>query len=99
MRRVILSKRASRKLKNLFTYLETKWSIKVKSEFAFKFDKGIRNIRKYPMSCKQSDKVKGLRMLVLTKQTSVFYRFDDKAIYVVTIFDTRMDPEKLRNQA
>ncbi len=33
-------------------------------------------------------------MLVITKQTSVFYKFDHKAIIIVAFFDNRMNPEK-----
>ena len=37
-------------------------------------------------------------MLVVTKQTSLFYRFDSKTIKVVTIFDNRMNPDKLKKE-
>jgi hypothetical protein len=45
-----------------------------------------------------SDAVKGLHMLVVTKQTSVFYRYNSKSISIVTVFDNRMDPKKLKKE-
>ena len=98
MRTIKLSKRASKKLEKLFEYLESEWSSKVKSDFIKKLDKSLKQIQKYPNSCQQTDFVKGLHMLVVTKQTSVFYRFDSKRITVVTIFDNRMNPNKLKKE-
>ena len=37
-------------------------------------------------------------MLVVTKQTSLFYRFDKKTITIVTIFDNRMNPDRLKTE-
>lgn len=98
MRKIKLSKRASNKLDKLLEYLETEWSLKVKSDFIKKLDKSLKQIQKYPDSSPQTDFVKGLHMLVVTKQTSVFYRFDSKTISVVTIFDNRMNPKKLKKE-
>ena len=98
MRKVILSKRASGKLDKLLEYLETEWSLKVKNDFINKLDKSIKQIQKYPESCKKTDSVHGLYMFVITKQTSLFYRFDSKSIKIVTLFDNRMDPEKLKKE-
>lgn len=98
MRKVILSKRASKRLEKLLDYLESEWSPKVKKGFIKKLDKSLKKIQKYPESCQQTDFVKGLHMIVVTKQTSVFYRFDSELITVVTIFDNRMDPDKLKKE-
>lgn len=98
MRRIELSKRASRKLEKLLEYLENEWSKKVKDEFIEKLDKSFEQIRKYPESTVKSDLKKGLHMCVVTKQTSIFYYFDSKKIKVATIFDNRMDPNKLNEE-
>jgi plasmid stabilization system protein ParE len=98
MRTVKLSERASVKLEKLLVYLETEWSYKVKSDFVKKLDKAVKRIQKYPESCQQTEFIKGLHKLVVTKQTSIYYRFDSKNIYIVTIFDNRMEPNKLKNE-
>jgi len=98
MRKVILSKRASNKLDKLLKYIELEWSVKVQQDFIRKLDKSLIHIQKFPQSCIQTDFVKGLHMLVVTKQTSVFYRFNEKTITIVTIFDNRMDSDKLKSE-
>jgi plasmid stabilization system protein ParE len=98
MRKIILSKRASRRLEKLLEYLELEWSLKVKNEFLKKLDKSLKQIQEFPESCQQTSFLKGLHMLVVTKQTSLFYRFDSKAITIVTFFDNRMNPDKLKKE-
>jgi len=83
MRKIILSKRASKKLDKLLEYLESEWSLKVKTDFIKKLDKSLNQIQRYPESCQKTDFVKGLHRLVVTKQTTVFYRFDSKIITIV----------------
>lgn len=95
-RTVIISKLAERKLITLFEYLVEKWSVKVKNDLIVKIDKTIDIIRSQPECFPASEKEKGLRKCVLTKQTTMFYRFDEKQIKVVTIFDTRQSPDKLK---
>ena len=98
MRKVILSKRASNKLDKLLKYLELEWSVKVQQDFIRKLDKSLKHIQQFPQSCIQTDFVKGLHMLVVTKQTSLFYRLNSKTITIVTIFDNRMNPDRLKNE-
>ncbi len=87
MRKIVLSKRATNRLDKLLEYLEQEWSLKVKDDFIKKLDKSLNQIQKFPESSSKTDFVKGLHMLVVTKQTSIFYQFDSKTIKIVTIFD------------
>jgi plasmid stabilization system protein ParE len=98
MRKIVLSKRASKRLEKLLNYLESDWSLSVRNEFIQKLDESLKQIQKFPESCPQTNFVKGLRMLVVTKQTSLFYRFDVKTVTIVTLFDNRMDPDKLQKE-
>ena len=98
MRTVILSKRASKKLAKLLDYLEAEWSIKTRNDFLRKFQKSITQIQKHPKSCPETNSVKDLRMLVITKQTSLFYKFDTKSIKIITIFDNRMNPKNIKKE-
>lgn len=99
MRKVIFSKRATKRLGNLFEYLEREWSSKIKDNFIKKFDKSILQIKLYPNSGTKSKEVEGLHKLVVTKQTSVYYKFDDNTINIITIFDSRMNINRLKNEA
>ena len=99
MRKIKLSKTASDRLEKLLEYLELEWSNKVKEDFIKKLDKSLAVIQRFPGSCPQTDFVNGLHMLVVTKQTSLFYRYDSELITVITIFDNRMNPSKLKKEA
>ena len=95
-RKVIISKTAEKRLEELFKYLLENWSQKVKSDFIKKLDDKINLIKEHPEVFPESEKEKGLRKCVITKQMTMFYRFNSKQISIITFFDTRQNPEKLK---
>lgn len=95
---VRLSKRAMKRLDKLLVYLEKEWSIKIKNDFIVKLDKSLKQIQKLPYSFPESEKVKGLRKCVVTKQTTIFYKYTETSIYIVAIFDNRQSPKSLENE-
>jgi plasmid stabilization system protein ParE len=97
-RKIFISKTAEKKLDKLFDYLIENWSEKVKNEFVTKLDSSLDLIRKQPEIFPKSQKAKDLRKCVLTKQTTLFYRFNTKQISIVTIFDTRQNPKRLNKE-
>ena len=97
-REIRLSKRAMRKLDGLLVYLEKEWSTKVKHEFVLKLDKSLKQIQELPDSFPASEKVRGLRKCVVTKQTTVFYKYSETTIDVITIFDNRQNPKSLKKE-
>jgi plasmid stabilization system protein ParE len=88
-----------RKLDSLLVYLEEEWSTKVKHEFVLKLDKSLKQIQKLPDSFPESEKIKGLRKCVVTKQTTIYYKYSDTTIDIVTIFDNRQNPKSLKKEA
>ena len=98
IRKVVISKTTEKKLDSLFNYLIEKWSIKVKNEFIEKLDYSIELIRNQPELFPESKEGKKIRKCVVTKQTTLFYRFTSKQINVITIFDTRQSPKKLKKE-
>ena len=97
-RNIIISKIAERKLEELFDYLVENWSLKVKSDFIKKLDKNISLIKSQPESFAQSEKDPDLRKCVVTKQTTLYFRFDEKQIKILTLFDNRQNPDKLTTE-
>jgi len=98
MRSILLSRTAAKKLEILLNYLEEEWSEKVKQNFIVKLDNSLKQISKYPLSCEKSHIKQELYRCLITKQTTLYYTFDTKRIYVVTIFDNRMNPKKLKQE-
>jgi len=95
-KKVVFSKRARRRLEKLLDYLESEWSLKVKNEFIEKLDRCVLQISRHPESCPVSEEFPGLYKCVVTKQTTFYYRIEEKEIQVITFFDNRQDPKKLR---
>ena len=93
---VFFSKRARTNLEKLLTYLEDEWSLKVKNEFKEKLDRCVIQISKQPESCPVSEEFPGLYKCVVTKQTTLYYRIKEKEIQVITFYDNRQDPKKLK---
>ena len=98
IRKIKLSGRTERKLNKLLEYLETEWSEKVKKDFVAKLDNSLEKIKQYPESFPHTDLVTGLHKCVITKQTTIYYMYDDTNVYVVTLFDNRQDPQKLKQE-
>ncbi len=97
---VFISELAEYKLKKLTEYLLEQWSFKVKKDFLAKLTKKIQQIQSQPESCPKSNELGGIYKCVVTKQTTFFYRvnFEREEIEIITLFDTRQDPERLKQQ-
>lgn len=98
IRKIKLSKRTSNKLAQLLQYLENEWSLKVKNDFIKKLDKSLLMIQENPDYFPKSDSIKGLHRCVVTKQTTIFYRYDSEYVYVVALFDNRRNPSRLKRE-
>ena len=98
--KVHLSKLAAIKTKLLLEYLENEWSISSKKKFLNQFKKSLKQLSNNPYIFPESSCRKGIRRLVVTKQTSLLYQIDkDKElIYVITLFDNRQNPEKIKDE-
>jgi len=87
---------ANEKLQELFEYLTENWSLKVKSNFIKKLDKSISILQDNPEIFPLSKNKKSLHKCVITKHTTLYYTFTSNDVFVVTLFDTRQDPKKLK---
>ncbi len=95
--KVFLSELAENKLLILSDFLLVNWNLKVRNDFIKKLTAKIGQISDQPESCPQSSEFKGLFKCVVTKQTTFYYRInlDRKEIEIITVFDTRQNPDKL----
>lgn len=96
--KVFLSELAENKLLKLSDYILENWNLKTRDKFIEKLTEKIKQITLQPESCPQSTDIKGLYKCVVTKQTTFYYRISTelKEIEIITIFDTRQNPSKLR---
>lgn len=92
---VILSKRSKKQLESLLEYLEVKFSTLVQQKFITKFDNVILIIQKNPDTFRKSEVNEKIRKCVLSKQTTIYYRFNTTQIRILALFDTRQNPNKI----
>jgi len=96
--KVFLSELAETKLLKLSEYLLENWNLKTRDKFISKLTEKIEQISIQPDSCPKSSEFENLYKCVVTKQTTFFYRIkaEKKEIEIITIFDTRQHPDKLK---
>lgn len=96
MREIKFTRKAEKSFESILNYLELKWSTKRKIDFFKKFNKAILAIQLHPESFPLSENFKEVRKCVLTRQTTFYYVFNSKQITIISVFDTRQDPNKIK---
>jgi len=90
------SDRAISDLQHIIDYLLYKWTEKEVRNFVRKLDKRLElicvNLRQFPRTSKR----KNVRRSVLTKHAVIYYETSTDIIRIVTLFDPRQDPNKLK---
>ena len=95
MRKIVFSSRSKSQLDSLLNYLENKFSILTKKKFISKLDKSISIIQKDPDTFPKSNNSKMIRKCIISKQTTLYYRFNSQEIRLLSFFDTRQNPTKI----
>lgn len=95
-RTIIFSKNAEKKLLELLDYLGAKWSDRVKNKFISNLDKVIYLIQIEPEIFPKSEISKKYRKCVLSKQTTIYYKFNTKRVEIIAFSDNRQDPNKIK---
>ena len=95
MREVIITPRAKKEILNIFEYLEFMWSERIRRNFANKLYKIVETVTHNPELFPTSAVNIKFRKCVITKQVSLFYHFNKNKIVIVSVFDTRQNPNKI----
>ena len=86
---------AVQNLEGLIEYLETNWTQKEISKFITKFEKQLVIISTFPLAYPISKK-KNVHRCVMSSNVTIFYKVQHDTLYLVSIFDNRQDPKKLK---
>lgn len=89
------SQRSLFEINSIADYIGNKWSEKSKIKFLTLLNKSFDWIQNNPELFPVS-KYEGLRKCVVSKQTSVFFMIEKNIIYIVSVFDTRQNPNKIK---
>jgi plasmid stabilization system protein ParE len=92
---VVITPIARNDLDNVMHYLVKNWSFSVLENFLALYEAKIAVISEYPTRYPFIDEKKSLRKAVLTKHNIILYREKPDHIEIISIFDTRQDPDKI----
>ena len=86
---------ANRNLIEIENFILLKWNVKIAKTFFKKLDSRIEIISKRPFAFPAAKHSESLRRCVITKQTTIYYLVKSNRIDIVSVFDTRRNPNKL----
>ncbi|WP_456312817.1 type II toxin-antitoxin system RelE/ParE family toxin [Pseudomonas shirazensis] len=96
MRKIIIPDATQSKIEDLLEYLEIKWSDRIRKKFANKLYQAVKIIQNNPEAFPKSESNKKVHKCVITKQSTLFYKFNTKRVEIIAFFDTRQDPNKIK---
>ncbi|MEI6048599.1 MAG: type II toxin-antitoxin system RelE/ParE family toxin [Bacteroidota bacterium] len=94
--KIIWTDEAYKNLQYIVNYLEEFWTSREIRKFAKLLDKQLILITKNPSLYPYSNKAGQIRKSVLTKQITLYYKVTGIEIYLITLFDSRQSPDKLK---
>ncbi len=92
---IYVSERAEKNLDNILEYLEEEWSEKVRKAFLDEITANFDRISRMPALFPKSEKHDNLRQALIGKHTFIFYQVFEEYIDIVTIQNTRQNPDFL----
>lgn len=93
---IVWSDEALESLKSILDYLEQRWTERETGNFVELLEHQLMLIRNNPYLFPLSDRFMDLRRSVLSSQTTIFYRIIGNEIHLISLFDNRQDPDKLK---
>ena len=95
-RQIIWSPHAENDYFKLLGFLLDRWGEKTAKTFNKRLDEVLGNISKSPNIYQSTGKFNNVRRCVVSKQVSLYYRNTETTIEIITLFDTRQHPKKLK---
>lgn len=98
MRKLVITTLARKNLKAIFEFIEIEFGQKSRVTFAGKINNCLSLIVKNPELFPKSDLNSRVYKCVITKQSTMtmYYTYTIKEIKVLSVFDTRQNPTKIK---
>ena len=94
--KLIWSDEALENLKGIIEYLEKSWTTREIKKFARLLDKNLNLIKENPQTFPKSNHSENFRRAVISKQVSIFYQIENQAVHIISVFDNRQNPRRLK---
>jgi len=89
---VLYTPRAKETLGYVYHFINNKFGKRSADKFALKAEKTIELIADYPLMFKASTLDENIRIALISKQTSLFYRVTKTSIHLLFFWDNRQEP-------
>ncbi len=93
---VIISPQAKEDIVNILSYLSLNWNQEVVDEFLQKLETFYFIVSVNPRLFGYFNKQKNIRKYAITRQNIIYYRNKRKEVQIITVFDARQNPSKLK---
>jgi len=94
--KIVSSEEAVQGLTEIIGYIENRFSEKDVKKFVKILDYHLEAIQSNPKISPLSHKSKSIRRANVAKLTSIFYSVDGDKIYLISLFDNRKNPKRLK---
>ena len=84
--------RSKETLAEIYNLIQSRFGAKTADKFLLKAEKTISLIAEYPLMFKASTIDEKVRIGLISKQTSLFYRVTDTSIHLLFFWDNRQEP-------
>jgi plasmid stabilization system protein ParE len=92
--KIIVKKRFTNKAVKLLHFLENHWNTIVANDFLEKLDNRIHNLSLQLFTGVPIKELSDVRPVLITKHNRLYYRIHNKAIRIINLYDTKMNPKK-----
>lgn len=93
---VIISPQAKEDIDNILSYLSQNWNQEVIEKFLEKLELFYFIVSINPRLFGYLNKQKNIRKYAITKHNIIYYRIKKKEVQIITVFDVRQRPFKLK---
>lgn len=93
---IIISEQAEKNLDKIVAYLLSEWNVTVKDRFLVKFKKILKLLAINPYLFQVYSIKMQIRRCLITKHNAMYYRIVDNRVEIITIHDTRRNPNTLK---
>lgn len=94
--KILWTDEAIKNLEQILNYIATNWTNKEVNNFKLKLSEQLNIITRFPNIFPASTLAPRLRKAVLTKHTIIFYEVKEQVIYIVYLFDSRQNQERIK---
>jgi plasmid stabilization system protein ParE len=94
---VVLTPKAEQNFVKIVAYLTSNWELSVTNNFIDRFEHVLILLAEDPGMFQFVDRIKRIQKCLVTKHNILYFKEFDEAIKIITIFDTRQDPKKLKD--